>query len=419
MKYEHKIVTFPAEPESNLEKYLNEMSEQGWNLAHCHVEQIDLTEHEFETDPVEGIVLKRKAKIETTASGAPKYLVSKKCYKIIFKRSLVTVDRLGVDYSPEIWNKTIAQGIKHVNISDNDLNVDANNDKGVIKESSDPSSDQPDLNLLSGEMGSAPVSSKHDSSSDEKISVIAEPVIEAKDAEMTSITEELSRPESYWHGVRSKAICGDGFDLPISITFIMPCYGRQFETERLLECMQKQTVNNFQVIAIGDGCEDFQSHMEQYRQIGLKQFQHGNLFDFIDLENHSGGFGFACRNWVKNHSPMIKGRYVAFLDNDDVVDTNHVANYMTGVMDDKMDIIAYDTWVKGEDGEWRLRRAEGTRGKVGHAEMVIKRTVFCNLKDQSDKYGHDWEWFQMISPFTPRVAYIHNPPTYRILKVKQ
>lgn len=132
------------------------------------------------------------------------------------------------------------------------------------------------------------------------------------------------------------------------------------------------------------------------------------VFHIADQVEVKGGFGYGCRNWVKNHPDLIDSDYVAFIDDDDHIDPRHPYNIKKHILDinsknRKASMIRFNTQVRDVTGLVTQRTAQGTRGQVGHSEMVIAKDVFITLKDQNDQYGHDWDWHQEVALNSPDV----------------
>lgn len=132
------------------------------------------------------------------------------------------------------------------------------------------------------------------------------------------------------------------------------------------------------------------------------------VFHIADQIDVKGGFGYGCRNWVKNHPDLIDSDYVAFIDDDDHIDPRHPYNIQKHIHDinsknRKASMIRFNTQIRDVTGLVTQRTAQGTRGQVGHSEMVIAKDAFINLKDQNDQYGHDWDWHQQVALNSPDV----------------
>lgn len=145
------------------------------------------------------------------------------------------------------------------------------------------------------------------------------------------------------------------------------------------------------------------------------------VFHIADQIEVKGGFGYGCRNWVKNHPDLIDSDYVAFIDDDDHIDPRHPYNIQKHIHDinsknRKASMIRFNTQVRDVTGLVTQRTAQGTRGQVGHSEMVIAKDVFINLKNQNDQYGHDWDWHQEVALNSPDVHNAGNSlVTYTVL----
>ena len=49
---------------------------------------------------------------------------------------------------------------------------------------------------------------------------------------------------------------------PRRLTVCVPCFERPQRTERIIDCLRNQTVNDFEVFLIGDHCPNFQQKLD-------------------------------------------------------------------------------------------------------------------------------------------------------------
>lgn len=192
----------------------------------------------------------------------------------------------------------------------------------------------------------------------------------------------------------------------MKLTCIVPCYERPERTIRSLESIISQEFNEeWEALFIGDGCYYFQKYIDdgtfdKYSKFPVK---------FINLEKNYGGWGTMAR---KTGIDLAKGKYIIFLDNDDVLLNSHFENYYRFMYNNPdIDMGYFNTYVE----PWQNKRDSylGPCG-IGHAELIIKSEILKKEYEIDYEYEHDW---RLINKLINK-GYTHlkckNSPTYII-----
>jgi glycosyltransferase involved in cell wall biosynthesis len=171
------------------------------------------------------------------------------------------------------------------------------------------------------------------------------------------------------------------------ITICVPIWGRPQRTARIIDCLRRQTINNYQVYLIGDGCPLWQGDLNEgwVQEIIKEEEQKGNEWIAFNLDKNYGGYGYYIRNLMKE---LADGKYLCFIDNDDVVKINHLELYLSEIENTDLDWVFYNTW---NNALGTLRDAQATQGLIGHSELCIKTEFFKNVPNQGSHYGHDFD----------------------------
>ena len=194
------------------------------------------------------------------------------------------------------------------------------------------------------------------------------------------------------------------------ITSCTPCWERPERTKRAIECVLNQSINNWEAFFIGDGCE----HLENLISSGAtkeyieKAESCGNKLHIYNLENHQGGFGYAVRNHVISKAV---GKYILFIDNDDVVAPNHFENYLLGIEGTSHGFAYYNTYIEPIN---QIRNAQLEFGKIGHSEIIVRTDLIKTMPPQNSVYGHDWELIMSLTSSNNSYIKIESEPTYTI-----
>lgn len=198
------------------------------------------------------------------------------------------------------------------------------------------------------------------------------------------------------------------------LTAVLPCYGRPERTRRMIDCIRRQTINNFEVHITGDGCEDFAKILADnwYREFIAEMMEKGNCITTLITDKRYGGFGYeAINRAIKN----AEGKYFVFLGNDDVIRDSHFEHYLKGIEGTDFDFVYYNTYV---DPHKMLRMAQPLYGSIGHSELIVRTEFIKKVKKHGPEYGHDWHFIEDMLKLSKRHAKINDEsPTYFIMSV--
>lgn len=198
------------------------------------------------------------------------------------------------------------------------------------------------------------------------------------------------------------------------ISIIIPCYKRPLRTIRCLNSILQQNFENWEAIFIGDNCPDFQGFINNgvFKEYKEKEAIKGNTLIFENLNRHYGGWGSMCRQVGIN---IARGKYICFLDNDDIVLPDHLSNY-SGFMETNPDLdFAY---FNARTEPWkRDRNSVLSRGGIGNAELLFKANVLRKEYEVDLEYEHDWRLVDKLMKKGYKYAKCNNSPTYIIMSV--
>jgi hypothetical protein len=191
------------------------------------------------------------------------------------------------------------------------------------------------------------------------------------------------------------------------ITIILRSYGRPVRTKRMLDCIQAQTLNNFELIFMGDACPVVQdiiksSWFEQWRAEFKRKGNH-----LFYMNNAIGGRDWGAK--VTNQAIKIaRGHYTCFADNDDIIKPEHLEFYYKGILHAKTDFVYCPVVINGPDGFWQRLLALRS-GCVGHAEIVVKTEFLKQMPPHQPVYGQDW---LLIEEMMKRGTYAEVDPAF-------
>lgn len=181
-----------------------------------------------------------------------------------------------------------------------------------------------------------------------------------------------------------------------------------------MKSVAEQNFEGAETLFIGDNCPLFQKQMDDgLFNIYIEQAaSKGNIIKVMNLPEHHGGWGHMGRlEGIK----MAQGKYICFLDNDDVLLPNHFTNYFT-FMESNPDVDA--GYFNAYTVPWKKERnAVLSRGGIGNAELIIKTDVLKKEYQPDAQYEHDWRLVERMMKKGYKFKKSSNPSTYRIMSI--
>lgn len=171
------------------------------------------------------------------------------------------------------------------------------------------------------------------------------------------------------------------------ISLVMPCYKRPQRTRRMVECISKQTINNFEAFIIGDGCSDFEQLLnDSWYQDKVKQIESkGNRIVTFNMDRNYGGYGYAIMNYARQN---CTGNYLVFTNNDDMITDDHLQYYLSEIEGTDYDMVHYNSLVipKGNT----IRNSQLKEASIGHSEIIVTRDLARRMPPHTPDYIADW-----------------------------
>lgn len=122
---------------------------------------------------------------------------------------------------------------------------------------------------------------------------------------------------------------------PISV--ILPIYNMEQYLERMFQCLQEQTCQEFETILVNDGSKD--RSLQMCQEFAKRQHD----VTIVDREN--GGLS-AARN---SGMSVAKGEYFAFIDPDDTIDADYLEVLWQNAKQNQADIMVCCTMIEKEN----------------------------------------------------------------------
>ncbi len=129
-------------------------------------------------------------------------------------------------------------------------------------------------------------------------------------------------------------------------------------------------------------------------------------------KKHHGGWGYHIHN---ENIGVAQGEYFIFVSNDDIIDKNHLENYLC-IKNTGYDWLYFDSWVR--PNEPQVRCSEIAQGKIGHSELIIKTDFLRRVPPHTNEYGHDYTLIQnMVNSGSLYAKAINRPATYKVMSI--
>lgn len=201
------------------------------------------------------------------------------------------------------------------------------------------------------------------------------------------------------------------------VSIIMPLYNKEAYIHRAIESVLHQKFSDIELIIVDDGSTDGSADVVKYY---MKQ---DKRIVFIQISN--GGVSYA-RNIGLDHA---KGEWIQFLDADDQMDSQYLADAMKILENKEEDIIFSDFWMvsayekkerlilSNEIGEkngselcecyMRLQKENGFFGYISN--KLFKRTLYLNSKARfrtEIKLAEDLDFYVQMYPFVNKAFFV-------------
>lgn len=200
----------------------------------------------------------------------------------------------------------------------------------------------------------------------------------------------------------------------MKLTCVCPVWARPQRTIRAIESVLGQEFEGAETLFIGDACPLFQQKLDdgtfkKYEELAAAK---GNRMYFENLIERGGGWGHMAR---KRGIELAVGKYICFLDNDDVLKPNHFTSYYSHMESNP----EYDAgYLNAFTVPWNKERTAClVRGGIGNAELIIKADVLKKMYEPDAKYEHDWRLVDRMRKNGYTFAKSKNKSTYMIMSV--
>lgn len=200
----------------------------------------------------------------------------------------------------------------------------------------------------------------------------------------------------------------------MKITCICPVWERPQRTLRAIESVLAQDFQGYEMIFVGDCDPVFQERLENgvFKSYSNRAAEKGNVMIFINRTERGKGWGHAAR---KDGIDIATGKYICFLDNDDVLLPNHFTNYYNFMEQNPNVDCGY---FNARTEPWKKDRVcTLSRGGIGNAELIFKSDVLKKEYQLDPEYEHDWRLVERMLKKKYTFKKSTDKPTYIIMSI--
>lgn len=206
-----------------------------------------------------------------------------------------------------------------------------------------------------------------------------------------------------------------------TVTAILRSYGRPLRTKRMLDCLNNQVFNGFELLFMGDGCPHFSALVKsdwfkEWKQSFEAKKNKVHYFNQASPHNDWGA------HVLYIGAKIAIGKYLLILDNDDMILPEHIDFYYHSIerlqnQTPAPDFVYNPTIVWNGGNKW-VRQPELRHGGIGHQELIIKTEFFKKMPKEPATYEQDW-WMVQEMLQNGHGAKGNTPfPTHQIMSIK-
>jgi len=198
------------------------------------------------------------------------------------------------------------------------------------------------------------------------------------------------------------------------ITINLPCYLRPQRTLRAIQCILDQDINNWEAFIMGDNCPHFQKLIDNgyLAKIQSEQKEKGNIIHYFNADKNYGGCGYHLTNYAIQNAT---GKYFVFLDNDDLILSNHLKHYLSEIENTNHVMVYYNSRLVPFDNS--IRKTILQISCIGHCDIIVRTDVAKAVAPHDATYDHDINFiYEVIKRGTNKKA-LSREATYHVMRL--
>lgn len=190
----------------------------------------------------------------------------------------------------------------------------------------------------------------------------------------------------------------------VKISVVISTYNRAKLLRLALESvLQQNLIDKYEIVIVGDNCPDLEKVMNDYKNNKIKWWN-------LD-KNH--GCGSAPRNYALKF--ITQGKYIAYLDDDNIWKPNHLSSLLSKIEEDKSSY----AFANLEMGKYKIKCNEPKLYRIDTSNILHKKELLDKYgywKSQKEVgYANDWElvsrWKSEKYSYTDMYTMVYNTET--------
>lgn len=180
----------------------------------------------------------------------------------------------------------------------------------------------------------------------------------------------------------------------VKLSIIIPYYETYELTKRLLDSLIPQSNKEVEIIIVDDGCNEY----------ALNDYLILRKFDNLHIIHKENGGVSSARN---KGLEIAKGKYIAFIDSDDMVMSNYVET-LTSLIDNREEDIIYFNWLDINTNDVIRHPENPAVWKAIYKKEILPKFDECYKTKEDYFFNVELEKRNPTKYYYDKVLYIYN-----------
>ena len=176
----------------------------------------------------------------------------------------------------------------------------------------------------------------------------------------------------------------------VKLSIIIPYYKTYELTRNLIKSLIAQKTEDVEIILIDDGCDE----------IRLNVFESTNV---IVIHKENGGVSSARNTGLD----LAKGKYISFIDSDDMVMPNYIETLLELIKNNNEDII-YFNWLDVNTNEVIRHPSNPAVWKAIYKREILPRFEECYKTKEDYFFNEELDKMNYSKYYYDKILYIYN-----------